>query len=155
IAKMKFWAAPGLILYVISMTFAATHWAMSLEPEWFSTIYGAWLIGSYALTVVAFSTIVLSYLAQEPPLRDLVTSKQYHHLGNFILGVTVFCAYTSFSRCLLIWNANLPEEIGYYLRCSGGGLTEMSVFLMVAHWIFPMALLLIRNHKTNIAKLRR
>lgn len=155
IGKMKFWAAPGLILYVLTMTFAATHWAMSLEPEWFSTIYGAWLIGSYALTVIAFSTIVLSYVAEEKPLSELVTSKQYHHLGNFMLGFTVFWAYTSFSQFLLIWNANLPEEIGYYLHRQGGGLTVLSVFLMVFHWFAPMFILLMRNQKTNIAKLRR
>lgn len=155
IGKMKFWAAPGLILYVLTMTFAATHWAMSLEPEWFSTIYGAWLIGSYALTVIAFSVIVLTYAAEEKPLKDLVTSKQYHHLGNFLLGFTVFWAYTAFSQFLLIWNANMPEEIGYYLHRQGGGLTLMSVVLMAFHWFFPMFILLMRNQKTNLVKLRR
>jgi hypothetical protein len=98
---------------------------------------------------------VLSHVAEEKPLSELVTSKQYHHLGNFMLGFTVFWAYTAFSQFLLIWNANLPEEIGYYLHRQGGGLTSMSVFLMAFHWFIPMFILLIRNHKTNIAKLRR
>lgn len=155
IGKMKFWAAPGLVLYVITLTFAATHMSMSLEPEWFSTIYGAWLIGSYALTVIAFATIVLSHLADEKPLSELVTAKQYHHLGNFMLGLTIFWAYTSFSQFLIIWNGNLPEGIGFYIHRSGPGLNAITVFLMVFHWFVPMILLLFRKQKLDIAKLRR
>ena len=154
IGKMKFWAGPGLILYVATMTLAATYWCMSLEPEWFSTIYGAWLMGGYALTFVAFAVLVLSWLADEGPLAEKVSIRTYHHLGNFMLGFVVFWSYISFSQFLLIWNANLPEEVGFYLHRQGHGLNLLTVGLMVFHFGLPMFMLLIRRNKTEIHKLR-
>jgi hypothetical protein len=155
IGKMKFWAGPGLVLYVLTMTLASTHFAMSLEPVWFSTIYGAWLISSYALSVVSFSVIVLSYLMDESPIKEKVTTRTFHHLGNFLLGFTIFWSYVSFSQFLLIWNANLPEEIGFYLHREGDSLNVLTVLLCVFHWFVPMMILLIRKNKTNIATLRK
>ncbi len=154
VAKMRRFAAPGLIIYVLSLTLASTHWIMSLEPEWFSTIYGAWAIAGQGLTVMSFCAIVLSYLAGEPRIKALIQVKHFHHLGNFMLGFTVFWAYISFSQFLIIWNANLPEEIGWYRNRLGGGLTELSVFLMVFHWFIPMLLLLIRKNKKTVSTLR-
>lgn len=155
IAKMKFWAGPGLVLYVLTMTFAATHWVMSVEPEWFSTIFGAWLMGGYNLTVVAFCVLMLSFLADEPSVARLITERHYHHLGNFLLGFTVFWAYISFSQFLLIWNGNLPEEIHWYLHRTGDSLNILTVILCAAHWFVPMMILLIRKNKTQIATLRK
>ncbi len=155
IARMKFLAGPGLIVYVLSMTFAATHWTMSLEPEWFSTIYGPWLIGSYALAAVAFATIVLSYLQDVPEIKKKVTARHFHHLGNFMLGLTIFWSYTSFSQFLIIWNGNLPEEISWYLNRQGGGLTFMTVLLIIFVWLVPMFLLFMRPNKLDVGRLRR
>lgn len=155
IKSMKFFAGPCLILYVLSMTFAATHWGMSLEPEWFSTIYGAWLIGGYNLSVIAFAAIMLIYLKDEPGIKERVQAKHYHHLGNFLLGFTIFWTYVSFSQYLIIWNGNLPEEIGFYLHRMGNGLNVITVILMVFHWFVPMFILLMRNQKTNFKSLKR
>jgi len=155
IGRMKFLAGPGLILYVLSMTFAATHWTMSLEPTWFSTIYGPWLIGGYALAAVAFATIVLSYLQAVPGIQGKVTKRHFHHLGNFMLGLTIFWAYTSFSQFLIIWNGNLPEEISWYLNRHGGGLTFITVLLIVFVWLVPMFLLFMRPAKLDVTRLRR
>ena len=154
VAKMKQWAAPGLILYVLSITAAATHWTMSLEPEWFSTIYGMWTIAGHGLTVMSFGAVALFYLKDEPPIKKLIQTKHFHHIGNFMLGFTIFWAYLSFSQFLIIWNGNLSEEIGWYLNRSGNGLTAISVFLMVFHWFLPMMLLLMRVNKKNITRLR-
>lgn len=155
ITKMKRFAAPGLILYVLFMTLAATMWTMSLEPEWFSTIYGAWMISGYALTIVAFNIIVLSYLDKEPPIVEKVTTRTYHHLGNYLLGFTIFWTYVSFSQFLIIWNGNLPEEIGWYLHRSGNALNILTVALMAFHWLVPMLILLIRRNKTQLQILRK
>jgi hypothetical protein len=154
IGRMQVVAAPGLILYVLSLTFAGTHWFMSLEPEWFSTIYGAWLIAGYNLTIMSFCAITLTYLAQEGPVAGAVTARHYHHIGNFLLGFGIFWAYASFSQFLIIWNGNLPEEIGYYLHRSGGGLTLLTVLLIVLVWLVPFFRLLMRHNKTNPQKLR-
>lgn len=155
ISKMKFFAAPGLIIYVLSMTFAATHWVMSFEPEWFSTIYGMWLISGYALSTLCFCLLVISYLMDEPPISEKVTVRQIHHIGTFMFGVMIFWTYASFSQFLLIWNANLPEEIGFYLHRGGTAMNLFTVILILSHWIVPMFLMIIRKNKENIRVLRK
>lgn len=155
IGKMKFWSAPGAIVYVVSITLAATHWCMSLEPVWFSTIYGAWLISSYALSVVSFAVIMLSYFMDESPIKEKISTRTFHHLGNFMLGFTIFWSYVSFSQFLLIWNANIPEEIGFYLHREGNSLNVLTVALVAFHWFVPMIILLIRKNKTNIKVVRK
>lgn len=154
IGKMKTWAGFGCVAFVISMTFAATHWGMSTDPTFFSTIYGAWMIGGYALTIICFCVIALTSLGEEGPLSEKLSSQIYHHFGNFMLGFTIFWSYLSFSPFLIIWNGNLPEEIMWYLDRTGGGLTFLTVVLIVFVWFLPMWWLLMRPNKTNPNKLR-
>lgn len=148
-------AGPGLILFVLTISIASTHWTMSLEPNWFSTIYAVWLIGGYALTVMAFCAIALSYMKDAPGLNNLVEEKHFHHLGNFLLGFTIFWAYTTFSQFLIIWSGNIPDPISFYLRRSEGGLVFITVVMIVFVWLVPMFLLLIRENKTNHYTLRK
>lgn len=148
-------APVGLILYCMTLTFAATDWVMSLEPEWFSTIYGPLFWVSQALTVLAFSIIVLSFLVKTEPLSRYVTIEHFHHLGNLTLAFVVLWAYISFSQFLITWSGNLPEEIHWYLARRGGGLTELSLCLMAFHFFVPMMLLLFRRHKRDVSYLRR
>lgn len=154
IGKMKALAGPGLILYVLSMTFAATHWAMSLEPEWFSSIYGAWMISGHVLAVLSFAVLMLTFLMKEGPMAEKVTERHFHHLGTFLCGFTIFWTYISFSQFLIIWNGNLPEEIGFYLNRSGDSLNLLTVFMILVNWLIPMFYLFIRRNKTTIKKLR-
>jgi hypothetical protein len=154
IAKMKFWAGPGLVLYVLTMTFASTHWAMSTDPTFFSTIYGAWFIAGGALSMMCFCVLMLSWLSNEGPLAEKVSSQIYHHFGNFMLGFTIFWSYVSFSAFLIIWNGNLPEEIGWYLHRSGDWIWVMTVVLIAFVWFAPMFTLLHRKFKTNPNTLR-
>ncbi|MCF6284056.1 MAG: hypothetical protein L3K26_02555 [Candidatus Hydrogenedentes bacterium] len=155
ISKMKIWAGFGCVFYVLTMTFAATHWAMSTDPTFFSTIYGAWMIAGGALSMMCFCVIMLTWLSDEGPLAEKVSPQIYHHFGNFMLGFTIFWSYLSFSPFLIIWYGNLPEEIGWYLHRSGGGLAAMTVVLIVGVWFTPMYLLMMRNNKTNPNKLRK
>lgn len=154
IGRMKVWAGFGCVAYVISMTFAATHWGMSTDPTFYSTIYGAWMIGGYALGMMCFCVIVLTSLGNEGPLAEKLSSQIYHHYGNFMLGFTIFWSYLSFSPFLIIWNGNLPEEIRWYLDRSGP-LTILTVVLIVFVWFAPMMMLLMRKNKTNPNTLRK
>jgi hypothetical protein len=155
IKKQKVVAGFGCVIYVVSMTFASTHWAMSTDPTFFSTIYGAWMIAGYALSMMCFCVIMLTFLSNEGPLSLKISSKIYHHFGNFMLGFTIFWSYLSFSPYLIIWNGNLPEEIRWYIDRSGGGLTAMTVFLIAFVWFTPMWRLLMRQNKTNPVTLRK
>ncbi len=155
IKKQKVVAGFGCVIYVVSMTFASTHWAMSTDPTFFSTIYGAWMIAGYALSMMCFCVIMLTFLSNDGPLSHKISTKIYHHFGNFMLGFTIFWSYLSFSPFLIIWNGNLPEEIRWYIDRSGGGLTLMTIFLIVFVWFTPMWRLLMRQNKTNPVTLRK
>jgi len=154
ISKMQALAGPGLILYVLTMTFAATHWAMSLEPEWFSSIYPGWMMSGHILAVLAFAVLMLSFLAKEGPVAEKVTQRHFHHLGTFLCGFTIFWSYISFSQFLIIWSGNLPEGIGFYIHRSGDTLNILTLILIIVNFAIPMFYLFVRRNKTDIRKLR-
>ena len=157
IGKMKTVAGFGCLLYVVTLTFSATHWSMSTDPTFYSTIYGAWTIAGYALSMMCFCVLMLTFLSKEGPLSEKISPQIYHHFGNFMLGFTIFWSYLSFSPFLIIWNGNLPEEIRWYIdRSDGGGpLTFITVVLIACVWFAPMWMLLMRQNKTNPVKLRK
>ncbi len=130
--KMRSLAAPGLILLAITVTFGAFDWLMSLEPHWFSHIYGALLAMSAMLGALAFGTLVLALASQYDHLNEVITPRILSDLGSLILAFTMIWAYFAFSQYLLIWYANLQEEVPWYLRRLEGGwqiLAAADVFL--------------------------
>jgi hypothetical protein len=139
-------SGPGLVLYGITMHFAAFDWGMSLEPEWHSTMYGFLFIASQAppamallvIAAVGFDRHALARLARPLFLFDL---------GNLLLTFIMVWAYLSFMQFLIMWNGNLPEEISWYLRRSRGGWQWVAVFLAVFQFALPFLLLLFRAVK--------
>jgi hypothetical protein len=132
-----------------TMTFASTDWALSLEPAYFSTMYAPLFWISQVLTTLAFTTIILSKLAQTKPLSEYVTVDHYHHLGNLIMGFTVLWAYMSFSQYLITWSANLPEEIIYYTARRSPSLAVLALCMMAFHFLVPLLLLLWKRGKRS------
>ncbi len=172
--KFRTWAPVCLIAYCLTMTFAGTDWAMSLEPEWFSTMYGPLTWISQGLTVLAFTILILSSLAEEKPceaelrpadaphqpvatqqpLSRYITVEHYHTLATLMCGFVVLWAYMSFSQFLIIWAGNLPEEIPYYLHRRTGYYQVIIFLLMVGHFFLPLLVLLQRKVKYSLSKLR-
>jgi len=113
-------SGPGIIVYALTVTFASIDWVMSLEPLWYSTIYGVIFIVGQGLSTLAFAIIMLSLLAQHEPLAEVVKPEHFHDLGNLMFAFLMLWAYTSFSQLLIIWSANLPEEIPWYVRRLNG-----------------------------------
>ena len=124
---------------------------MSLEPHWFSTIYGVLIMGGQALSAMAFSIVVLAWLARRAPFNELITANHFHDLGNLMMGFTMLWTYFGFSQYLIIWAANIPEETEWYLHRTGHGWQYIALALVVFHFAVPFMVLLHRAIKRNAA----
>ena len=140
-------SAPGLVLYVILMSLAAVDWAMSLDPHWYSTIYGLIQVVGQGISALAFGVAVLALLAPREPMNHVLRASQFHDLGKLLLAFVMLYAYFSFSQFLIIWAGNLPEEIPYYLERLHNGWQPVTVFLVFGHFFLPFCLLLSRDLK--------
>lgn len=150
--KMKNFAAPGLLIVGLTITFAVFDLVMSLEPHWFSTVYGAMFIVGFLLSTMSFMVICARNLSEDSPL--VVENVQYHDLGNLMLAFTMLWAYLGFSQWLIIYSANLPEEITWYLKRNGGLYGAMALVLIVFHFAIPFLVLLMRRNKKSGAALK-
>ncbi|HXM77220.1 MAG TPA: hypothetical protein VN971_10615, partial [Thermoanaerobaculia bacterium] len=142
-------SAAGLVLYGLTITFASFDWLMSLEPHWYSTIYGVLVMGGQALSAMAFLIVVLVWLSRRPPLDRIVVKAHFHDLGNLTLAFVMLWAYFSFSQYLIIWSGNLPEEIPWYLRRLQGGWGWFGMALILLHFLLPFLLLLPASANRN------
>ena len=143
-------ALAGLAL---SLTFAAFDWVMSLEPTWFSTIFGVQYFAVSLVSSLAVCIVVTRLLQSSGLLGGVVTTEHYHDMGKLLFGFLVFWAYITFSQFMLIWYASIPEETTYFhLRFSGGWRT-FSWFLLIFHFFVPFFGILSRNIKRNVSVL--
>jgi len=140
-------SGPGLVVFALSVSFAMIDWVMTLEPEWFSTIYGMVFIAGQVLATLSYMVLVVFFLSKGKPLSDVATPKQFHNLGNLMLAFVMLWAYVSFSQYLIIWSGNLPEEITWYVSRSGPGWQGVAMGLILFHFAMPFVLLLIRRNK--------
>jgi hypothetical protein len=149
------WSGPGLVLYALTVTFAGVDWVMSLEGDWYSTIFGPVVALSQMLPALAVAIALVTYLAMRQPLSDLARPAVWNDLGNLLLAFVMLWTYVVFSQFLLIWSGNLPEEIPYYIARATGGWQFIAVGLAVFNFALPFFLLLSRDIKSHPAKLRR
>jgi hypothetical protein len=145
--RMQMLGGPALLVYVLTVTFASVDWVMSLDPHWFSTIYGIIFAVAQGLASLAFSIIIVAALASQKPLSEHVTSKQFHDLGTLLLAFVMLWAYVAFSQFLIIWSGNLPEEIPWYIQRTHGGWGVIGALLVILHFALPFVLLLMRSVK--------
>jgi len=153
--RLQVLGGPTLVIYVLTVTFAAVDWVMSLDPHWFSTIYGILFVVGQGLTTLAFAIVVIARLVQHAPLSEVVREKHFQDLGNLLLAFVMLWAYISFSQFLIIWSGNLPEEIPWYQHRLHGGWEWIALLLVVFHFALPFVLLLLRTVKRRAATLTR
>jgi len=139
----------GLVLMGLTITFSSVDWAMSLDPHWFSTIYGMLFMIGQALSALAMVIVLVSLIGNEPPLLGVVRPSMIHDLGKLLLAFVMVWAYISFSQFLIVWSGNLPEEIPWYIRRLGSGWQWLALILVVFHFALPFLLLLSRDLKRN------
>ena len=155
VRRMRALSAVGLVLYAFTMTFAAFDWGMSLDPHWFSTMYGFLFIIGQAIMALAVAIVTARRLAAEPPMSSVFNVGHWHDLGKLLFAFSMVWTYLSFSQFLIIWSANLPEEIPWYLHRSTHGWQYLAVALIVVHFVVPFAVLLSRRTKRNSTVLAR
>jgi hypothetical protein len=152
--RIKKLSAPGLLIFGLTVTFAAVDWVMSLEPHWVSTIYGLIIMVSEVLAAMSLLTITVIRLSKEKSMRGLVTPKLLNDYGNLLLVFTMLWAYLSFSQFLITWGANLRDEVPWYMTRARGGWAVVGLLLIIFHFAVPFLLLLTRFVKRRAEALR-
>lgn len=145
--RLRRLSAPGLVVYTFTVTFASIDWLMSIEPHWYSTIFGVHFMGGHALAAFAFAVAVSGLLRRQEPLSAVLQPSHVHDLGNLLLGFVMLWAYFSFSQWLIVWSGNLAEEVGWYVDRTRGGWQWVVIVLMVLHFFVPFFVLLLRGVK--------
>ena len=149
--RLKSISAGGMILFMLTATFAAFDWMMSLQPYWFSSIYGVIYLAGCAIAAMAFSLLVGRVLKDHQPISKLLTIDIFSDLSNFLLAFVSFWAYVSFSQYLILYSANLPETVTWYLVRENGGWGYFALALIIFHFALPFAILLSRSNKRALA----
>lgn len=148
--KMKRWAPLAAIVFGLTLTFAAFDWMMSLEPTWYSTIFGVVVFAGSAVGILAFTTIVAISLIQRGVVGKAMNVEHVHDLGKLLFGFMCFWAYTSFSQWMLIWYAGIPEEATWFHKRWEGGWQFWSLMLMLGHFALPFYYLISRMVKRRL-----
>ncbi|GIX07973.1 MAG: hypothetical protein KatS3mg115_2376 [Candidatus Poribacteria bacterium] len=133
-----------------SVTFASVDWSMSLEPHWYSTIFGMKAFVSMGLITFAAMIVGLRFLLRFPGVDRFATEERIHDLGKLLFGFTNLWAYMSFAQLIIIWSGNLPELNIWYIKRSLNGWNAVGVILIVFHFGLPFLILLSRYSKQRI-----
>ena len=147
VSRFKALSAAGIILFMLTATFAVFDWMMSLQPFWFSSIYGVIYLAGCAISAICFSIVVGRNLKDHEPMPKVMTTNTFNDLSNFMLAFVSFWAYVSFSQFLILYSANLPETITWYVVRSDGGWQYFAMLLIFVHFAFPFLILMSRTFK--------
>ena len=150
---MRMLSGGGMVALIFAVTFASIDWYMSLEPEWFSTIYGLIFVAAWALSALAFVIAVMANLSGAEPMKRIVATLHFHDLGKLLLALVMLWAYFAFSQFLIIWSGNLPEEIVWYTHRIHAAWGALIVAIGILHFAAPFLFLLSRDLKRNPRRL--
>jgi hypothetical protein len=153
--KFRLLSAPGLVVYGVGITFGAIDWVMSLQPAFRSTVFGPHFATGQLLSGMAFAILVLAWLVARPPVAGVISPDTLNDLGNLLFTFLVLWVYLTFVQFMLIWIANLPEEVLWYLPRVRGGWEWVAWVLFIFHFVLPFFLLLMRDVKRNVLSLAR
>jgi hypothetical protein len=143
----------GLVFYALAMTFAGIDWIMSINPHWYSTLFGFLMLGGQGLSALAFTIIASRFLSQRAPMQEMLKPHHFHDLGKLSLAFVMLWAYFNFSQFLLTYAANLIEELPYFLARMNHGWQYLAIFLLVFHFAVPFFMLLSRDNKRASSRL--
>ena len=153
IKKLENISGPGIVVYSLTMTACVIYWVMSLDPTWYSSVYGLLFLVGQGYSVLALSILVSLALSKAEPFKTLLRQTEQHDLGKFTFAFVMLNIYLAFSQFLIIWSGNLPEEIPWYLDRIRGGWGVIITLDFLFHWLIPFTMLLSRDIKRNKKRL--
>jgi hypothetical protein len=151
--KARVLSGPGIVIYGLLITFASVDWIVSLEKDWYSTMFGVIVAGGQILTAFAFAIIMLTLFQNQEPFVTNVGKVHYHHLGNLLLTFVLFWTYVSFGQLLIIYSGDIPHELEWYLHRIAGSWKTVVAVIALFHFFLPFFLLLFRAVKRRVAAL--
>src|SRR5579862_501746 len=154
-SRMSSLSGPSFVIFVVVLSLAVVDWVMSLEPHWFSTMYGFIFLVTDGLAGLSFAILIVRSLSDQEPLKDCIPPKRFIDLGNMMLAMVLLWAYLSFSELLIIWAGNLKNEIPWYKTRIFGAWAPIAAILILFHFFIPFFLLLQRRVKRRVVVLAR
>jgi hypothetical protein len=154
-SKMGRLSGGGLLVFGLTVTFAVVDWTMSINPHWFSTMWGLLYIVGQGLSALAFAIFMLARLSRERPMDHVVNASHFHDLGKLLFAFIMLWAYLSFSQFIIIYSANTVEEIPHYWVRAQNGWQWVGWALVAFHFILPYVLLLSRDVKRDWSRVSR
>lgn len=156
--KMAKWSAPATIAFAFSCAFFGFDLLMSIEPEWFSTMFGIVYFAGCCISIFSLMVLIPHALQRSGRLVHSITTEHYHDIGKLLFAFVFFWGYVAFSQFMLIWGANIPEETGYFMKrwfVPGytGEMGNWGIFtlvMIVMHFAIPFVLLMSRFGKRRI-----
>lgn len=155
IKKLENISGPGIVVYAVTMTAAAIYWVMSMDPTWYSSVYGLLFLVGQGYAVLALSIIVSLSLSKAEPYRTILRQTEQHDMGKLTFAFVMLNIYLAFGQFLIIWSGNLPDEINWYLDRIRGHWGIIITLDFIFHWLIPFTLLLSRDLKRNKKRLVR
>ena len=155
IKKLENISGPGIVVYALTMTAGAIYWVMSMDPTWYSSVYGLLFLVGQGYATLAFSIIVAISLSKAEPFKTILRQTEQHDLGKMTFAFVMLNIYLAFGQFLIIWSGNLPDEINWYLDRIRGGWGVIITLDFIFHWLIPFTMLLSRDLKRNKKRLVR
>ena len=155
IKKLENISGPGIVVYSLTMTAGAIYWVMSMDPTWFSSVYGLIFLVGQGYSVLALSILVSIGLSKAEPFKTFLRTTEQHDLGKLTFAFVMLNIYLAFGQFLIIWSGNLPDEIPWYLDRIRGHWGIIITLDFIFHWLIPFSLLLSRDIKRNKKRMVR
>ena len=153
LGKATAFSGPTMVIFALTVTFAAVDWVMTLEPHWFSTMWGLLFVAGWALSCLCFCVVVLAFLHDKVPMNRVLGRRHFHDVGKLMLALVMVWAYFNFSQYLIIYSGNIPEETVWFIKRSTGGWGWMAWGLILFHFAVPFLILLQQGLKRRPVRL--
>ena len=154
-ASMQRTSSVGLLLFILVSSFVGFDWLMSLDPHWFSSLYGGIFLAGSAIAALTFLILVANRLLASEPMAEVLTGKRFHDFGTLLFAFVMFFTYLAISQFIIAYQGNLPEEVVWFQERFHGAWAWVAVGLLVLHFFFPFLVLLHRPIKRRAALLAK